>query len=155
LEWVRDGSVLFEGPRIPHRAVPVSAADRAAFRRERAARPAGGLRELSSRGASPAPAPEAVRRMEVTYPDEMFPAQHPPLESEGVRLAPNGDVWVPMSAPAARSRRVVNVLRADGTLRGALELPPEREFVAVDRSGVYLARRDPDGLLWLERYAVR
>lgn len=153
LRWYREGRLVAEGPPIPFEAVRVTAAERAAFRRERAQAPAGMARADAGASASREPSPQAIRQMETAFSDEMFPASLPPFVEDGGILSPGGDLWVVRSAPTGARVRRVDILAPDGRRRGHLSLPEGRRLVALEVAGIFLARTDDDGLEWLERYA--
>ncbi len=149
LTWYRDGVAVATGPAITHEAVRITTADREAFRRERAASPAGMARASGGGGE---PSPQMLRRVEEMFPDATFPDAKPPFIEDGALLSPGEDVWVIRSGPHGERRARIDILTSGGVRRGWLALPEGRRLVALAREGVYLARIDEDGLEWLERY---
>lgn len=150
LRWYRDGREVVAGPAIEHTRVPVTAREREAFRRERAAQPSG-MARLGAAG-SEEPRADAVRRTAQAFPDALFPPTKPPFEESGALLSPAEDVWVIRSGAVGSPRARIDVLAPDGSRRGHLLLPPGRRLLAIEAEGIYLARIDEDGLEWLERY---
>jgi hypothetical protein len=150
LRWFRDGKLAAEGPVLAHEPVPVSAADRKAYREERAANVG---RSSMSGPAGTAPSAAARRTIEDAYPDALFPLVKPPFIENGATISPAGDVWVTRSGSPAERRARIDVLAPDGTRKGHLLLPEARRLVSLERGGVYLARTDEDGFEWIERYA--
>lgn len=152
LRWFRDGRAVAEGPPLDFTPIPVRAAERDAFRRERARTPAGRVGFRSPAGV-PDPSPAALRSARDAYPDEMFPAVKPPFVEHGAQLSPRGDTWVTLSGAAGEERSMIEVISPTGTTRGKLLLPPQRGLVALGNHGIYLVRTDQDGLQWLEVHA--
>jgi hypothetical protein len=150
LRWFKEGKLDETGPRIPYTPVPVTAAERDAFRSRKAAepmpgsmRPTGGDAQLNVMGPV---------RAKAAWPDSLFPAYFPPFEVGGVRIAPNGDLWVKRIGSAGETTKRVDILDSSGKLRTALRLPPGRELFQVGPAGVYLLSVDGDGFQTLERY---
>lgn len=155
LQWVRKGAPARTGTPIPVQPVAITAADREAYRRDRAANPSG----AAPGGRAPAPrdgdvTPEAMQRMREAYPDAQFPTHKPPFVERGAFRSPGGQIWVVRSpTTAALKGNRVDVLDASGRRVRELELPAGRHLLALERTGVYLVREDDDGLQYLERYA--
>lgn len=152
LRWLEPGGMVRDGPLLAHAPLPVTEADREAFREYRAMNPAGGA-SLSGPAATSGPTPEARRRASEAYPDAMFPRHKPPFEENGAWLSPGGEIWVVRSRPAGDPSAVVDVLDSGGVLRRVVRLPPGTRLVALERGGIYLVRTDADGLEFLQRYA--
>jgi hypothetical protein len=152
LRWVVDRRTVADGPRLSYDPVPITAEDRDAFRDERARAPAG-MAAAGGGGANRGPSPEARRRMAAAYPDESFPRYRPPFEEWGAWLSPEGDVWVARSRSRTESFQAIDILEPGGSRRRQLRLPEGRRIVALERSGIFLARVNDDGLEFLERYA--
>jgi hypothetical protein len=152
LRWFREGRAVAEGPPIAFTPVPVTAAERDAFRRERALAPAGRIAFRSPAGAAE-PSAAALRSAREAYPDEMFPAVKPPFVENGAQLSPRGDTWVTLSGAVGDRRRVIEIISPTGTSRGKLLLPPNRGLIALGEGGLYFVRTDQDGLQWLEVHA--
>lgn len=152
LRWYQDGRVLREGPVIPYAKVPITAEDRADYKKQRLEQPAAGMRAVGPSGRPAAPSAEARQRIEEAYPDASFPTHKPPFVEGGLFLAPNGELWVVRSMPRGSRQARVDVLTSEGRRRAELDLPPGRQLVALERGGIWLARVDDDGLQWLERY---
>lgn len=153
LQWIRERTPLRTSAALPYTRVPLTAADREAYRRERAANPSG-----ASAGGPPVlrdgeVTPEAMAKMLEAYPDAQFPQNKPPFVERGVFRSPSGQLWV-VRSPAGTSMfgNVVEVLDAAGRRMRELELPAGRQLLALERTGVYLVREDDDGLQYLERY---
>lgn len=150
---VRGGTVVSTSAPIPFERVPVTAADREALRRDKAANAPGvsfGGRAMTAEGGV---TPERMARMREEFPDALFPATKPPLVEHGVFRSPGGQLWVVRSpvGPSLRGTRI-DVLDATGRRVREITLPAGRHLVALDRGGIYLVREDDDGLQYLERH---
>jgi hypothetical protein len=152
LKWYLAGKLVAEGPVLPFTPIPITRADREAFRAERMRQPMGGMRSNNPSGRSE-PSPEERKRIEEAFADAVFPTHKPPFVENGLLRAPNGDLWVIRSAPFAAEVQRVDILSGAGARTASLDLPRGRRLVALDRRGVYLVRVDDEGLEWLERYA--
>lgn len=152
LRWYENGKLASEGPSLAFTPIAITAAERTAFRNERAAQgPAGGL---MSGGGNDASRQEAARRsMLDVYPDNFFPKAMPPFVEGGVRRSPGGDIWVERSRAAADKVRRFDVLTAAGTLRATVQLPDATHLVSLQPGAIYLIRTDSDGLQTLERHS--
>ncbi|MCC7003926.1 MAG: hypothetical protein IT357_17355 [Gemmatimonadaceae bacterium] len=151
LRWYQAGKVIAEGPAINFVPIPITAADRDAFRAERMRQPASGMRSTAP-SAKAEPSPAMRKRIEEAFADEVFPSHKPPFIENGLLRAQNGELWVQRSAAFGQRVTRIDVLRPSGARKATLDLPPGRRLVAVDRLGVYLVRVDDEGLEWLERY---
>ncbi len=145
------GAASHEGPTLTFTAVPVTTGERDAFRREMAVRPRGAV---SFKTSSPRdePSPTLLNRMRADYPDAFFPPVKPPFAEGALRISPGGELWVVRSTATGERRAPVDILGATGARRASLVLPANTRLVALEKSGVYLAREDDDGFEVLERY---
>ena len=80
------------------------------------------------------------------WPDVM-----PAFAANGVRVTPEGDVWVRRSVPAG-GEAVFDVFGADGQLKERITLPADRRIAGFGPEHVYMVRNDEFDLQWLERY---
>jgi hypothetical protein len=155
-QWVREGRPVRTSPAIATEPIRITAADREAYRRERAANPSGIGRGAPADGSV---TPEAMQRMREAYPDNMFPMYKPPfVERTGTLIpilrTPGGHLLVARSpTTASMIPNRIDVLDAQGRRVREITLPPGRRLLSVDRQGIYLAQEDEDGLQYLERYA--
>jgi hypothetical protein len=153
LQWIRERTALRTADAIEHAKVPLTAADREAYRRDRAANPSG-----MAMGGAPAVrdgevTPEAMAKMREAYPDAQFPPHKPPFVERGAFRSPGGHLWVVRSpAGVALKGTHIDILDSAGRRIRELDLPVGRQLVALERNGVYLVREDDDGLQYLERY---
>jgi hypothetical protein len=154
VEWIRDGRVEARGRSVAYTPVRVTAAEREAFRAERALQPPGRARAVNPAGQPQPPRGSTPTRPVPGIPDEAFPDSKPPFAgSAAVRISPEGEVWVTRSRAWNDSMPIVDVFGADGNPVRQLRLPPRTRLVGFGARTIYLVRRDADDLEWLERYA--
>lgn len=153
LRWYEDGKLLSEGPSLAFTPIAITAAERSAFRNERAAQGSGGG-QMSGPAGNEATRQEAARRsMLDVYPDNFFPKAMPPFVEGGVRRSPGGDIWVERSRAAGDKVRRFDILTSAGVLRATVQLPDDTHLVSLQPGGIYLVRTDADGLQFLGRYS--
>ncbi len=80
------------------------------------------------------------------WPDVM-----PAFVAGGVRVTPEGDVWVRRSVPAGGDA-VFDVFGADGQLKERITLPADSRIAGFGPEHVYVVRNDEFDLQWLARY---
>jgi len=134
--------VRTSGPPLTVSAVPVTDAEKAAWRAER-----GGLAAGLGRGGAPPknlpPPPQAE-----------FPEVMPPFVAASLFAAPNGELWV------LRSHRftdvpVYDVFNAAATMSRRVALPATKaRLVGFGNRVLYIVRRDADDLEYLQRYRL-
>jgi hypothetical protein len=126
LERWRHGQLVATGPAIPHQPVSVTATDRDEDRLRRSRQPAAGVRMANTDGSPAAPGGGARRisdRIAEMFPDESYPASHPPFASEApIHQAPDGTLWVFRGATERRPTAEVDRLGADGSYLGTFTL---------------------------------
>jgi hypothetical protein len=154
LEVWRDGKLLMRGPTIDVPRLPVTTAERNAFRDERARQPAGSL----SMPRPQQPASESERtaaRRRVGVPDEAFPPALPPIvESEPTPVDADGLIWVARSYRATDSNRHYDIFNDRGDLVERVTLPNRGRVIGFGRGAVYVTSLDDDDLQWIERHEM-
>ena len=151
LRWLRDGRVVDSGPPIPFNQVPVTAAERDAFREQKSLEGGGGASIGVGPGAS---APRmSLERVKAAWPDSLFPRTMPPFEAHAMLLSPNGDFYVGRTGAASESVRRVDVLDESGRRRATIRLPEHSRLVGLGVRAIYVLRFDDDGLQTLQRFA--
>jgi hypothetical protein len=80
-----------------------------------------------------------------------WPEHKPAFLSNGVWVAPEGDMWVQRHVSAGEAVWF-DVFGADAELKGKVTLPAGRQVVGIGKSAVYVVRTDELGLQWLEKY---
>jgi hypothetical protein len=155
-ELWRNGKVAITGPLQNVPAIPVTAAERDAFRDEQASRPAGGA------GIGNAPirlnrisdADRAARRKALDLPDEAFPNEMSPIvefRSTIVDLA--GNVWVARSFSSKEKDRLYDVFDQRCNVIRRVVVPNRGRVVGFGKGIVLVATRDDDDVEWIEKYA--
>ncbi len=151
LRWYKDGKLVETGPPIPFTPVRLTAAERDAFRAQKALEPSGGGVSIGG-GPSSTSRTQDPARVRAAWPDSIFPDVMPPFEMHGALLPANGDVWVRRTGPASQTSARVDILDVHGKLRAILRLPPRARLFALGSRFVYLLAVDTDGFQTLVRY---
>lgn len=143
------------GPAVAYTPVPIGAAERDAYRVAlRGGTGTGGARSGPVSGFSVnGPRPRAAA---VEVSDDEFPATFPAFSGDGIRVTPEGEIWVPRYRPAKERTPTYDIFDDAGRLVGAAKLREHSSVVGFGAGSVYVARRDPeDDFRYLERYARR
>lgn len=132
---------VFTSPELVSTRVPVTAAERNAYReREDAAR-------MVAAGAS-----GAAQRLPPTG-DAEFPATMPAFIASSVLSSPDGEIWVGRSFAFNAATRRYDIFDATGRLIGVATLRRDATVVGFGGGLVLVARTDPDDhLVYLESY---
>jgi hypothetical protein len=135
---------LSSGAPVTTDAVPVTDADKEAWRAERRAIASQGLQGGRGGGMPAGAAPP--------LPNPEFPAFKPPFVPAGVFARPNGELWVLRSRKASEEIPVYDVFNAMGTMIARVAFPAKTRLVGFGNGSVYAARTDDDDLQYLQRY---
>lgn len=130
--------VRTSGPPMQFTPVPVTEAEKAAWRADRLSR----VRPRSAGSMAP------------SLPDPEWPTTMPPFVYSETFARPNGELWVLRSHKAA-DPRVYDVFGPASTIIARVALPPKTRLVGFGNGTVYLVRRDDDDLEYLQRYRVQ
>ena len=134
---------LHPGPVIPHTPIPVTAAERTAFRERHSS-----SRMTASGGGESRRAPAVS--------DAEFPATMPAFIGTSVMVAPDGTVWVGRSHRSADRTWTYDLLDRHGRHLGSATIPSHSVVAGFGKGVVYVARTTPDDdLVYLERHLVR
>jgi hypothetical protein len=136
--YSRNG-VRTAGPPIAFTPVPVTGAEKAAWRADR-------LSRVRTRSAGVMPPPN--------LPDPEWPTTMPPFVYYETFARPNGELWVLRSHKAADAR-VYDVFGPASTIIAQVALPPKTRLVGFGNGTIYLVRRDDDDLEYLQRYRLQ
>jgi len=140
---VERAGVMRPGPTIAHTPIPVTAAEKTAYRDRHAA-----ARMTASGGGQTRRAPPVS--------DAEFPATMPPFIASSVLSAPNGTIWIGRSHRASDRTWTYDLFDAQGRPTGGATLPVHSRVVGFGEVVVYVARTDPnDDLVYLERHRLR
>jgi hypothetical protein len=148
LDWVDADGTPHLGDEVKVEEVRVTAADRAVFEKPPSeggsgTGATGGVR--MGRAGGPPPRP----------PRSALPDRLPPARYSGVRVAPDGRVWVERLQHLTEDRSLLDVFDGAGRRVGQYRLPPGREVVGFGARTLYAIHTDEDGLQWLERYIIQ
>ncbi len=151
VDWVDPAGRLHRGPPLTAEPVRIGKAEKKEY-----------LEDLAASGVR-VQAEDRNGRMSISMsrgggnPDEdpfsadEWPDSKPPFVSGGIRVGPDGLVWVERSV-AAGAPDLYDVIGADGGLVRRVTLPAGYRIVAVGARGVYARRMDDNGISWLERF---
>lgn len=148
IEWIGADGRRTIGPTLGYTPVKIGTAEK----EEWADRMSGGVAVMVMRGpGGGSPPPSAVRPPRPNIDEQEWPDVKPPFVSGGVRVAPDGELWVQVSQPAGKPE-VWDVIDGRGQRVRQVVLPADRRLVALGATAIYAVRRDADDLEWLERY---
>ena len=133
------------GPPVKVNPVPVTEAEKEAWREER--RNLAG--PVQGRGGTPPRGRPPVRR-----PDPDFPAFLPPFVAGATLGRGNGELWVLRSRKANDPIPVYDVFNSTGSMIGRVVLAPKSRVVGFGNDAVYVVRRDDDDLEYLQRHKL-
>ena len=138
-----DRGEVHTSPAIPHTPIPVTAAERTAFRERHSS-----SRMTASGGGESRRAPAVS--------DAEFPPNMPPFIATRVVVAPDGTVWVGRSQRSTDRTWSYDLFDRHGRRVGGATLPAHSVVVGFGADVVYVARTNPDDdLVYLERHHVR
>ena len=135
--WYGSGPPIV-GQTVAYQPVPVAEADkdmlRAAFKQ--------GMAAVGSAAAA------------IKMPEPEFAATKPPFAGRGAAVAaPNGEVWVSRSV-GAKAPAEYDRFDGRGRLAGRITLVPQAAVIGFGKQTVYVARKDQDDLMYLERHRM-
>lgn len=130
------------GPPVAFTAVPVTEAEKEAWRAARR-----GLPMAGRGGAMPKNLPPP--------PESEFPAVMPPFVSAATMARPNGEIWVQRSHKWTEAP-IYDVFGSSGSIIRRVAMPsPSARLVGFGSNTVYVVRRDADDLEYLQRYKLQ
>ena len=143
VEWIGTDGRRTAGPRLPFTPVKIGKAEK----EEWADRMGGAVMMMRT--------PEGSRTMRPPRPnidDQTWPDAKPPFVANGVRVTPEGELWIEVSQRAGTGTPLYDVVDARGQRIRQVLLPEGRRLVGFGQGTLYAVRRDADDLEWLERY---
>jgi hypothetical protein len=141
--FLERGTGVKTGPVMPFNPIPVTSAERAAYREATSAN-----RMFASGGGG-----EARR---ATVDDAMFPAEMPAFIATSVVGDARGRIWIGRSFRSFDKVRRYDVYDGQGAHVGAATLPVGSRIAGFGEGVVYIARTDPaDDLIYLERHRLK
>lgn len=136
------GNVMRPGPVIPHTPVPVTTAEKAAYREQRSS-----ARMVAAGGSQTGRAPPVS--------DAEFPEFMPPFVATSVTRA-GGTLWIGESFRVSDQTRRYRLHDPQGRQVGRATLPRNSRVAGISDDFIYVARTDPgDDLVYLERHRRR
>ena len=151
VEWIATDGRRVSGPSLPYTPVKIGKAEK----EEWADRMTGGTAVMIMRGGSgnaSAPPPSAMRPPRPNIDEQDWPEVKPPFVANGLRVSPDGELWIQVSQPAVAKGDLWDVVDARGQRIRQVVLPEGRRLVGLGKGTLYTVRRDADDLEWLERY---
>lgn len=138
VEWYDTGGRVTRGPEIAYDALPMTDADKDAFRKSTGPGPSVGMvgGSTAARGDS----------------GPLFAATHPPFEPEGVIVSPQEQVWVQRSAQAGATFTIYDVFDGAGVRVRRVQFPAGSDIVGFGRAAVYVREAGGRGAA-LKKYA--
>jgi hypothetical protein len=141
---LKPGRPMVHGPPISYTALPVTRAERDAYRARHAAVRSSAALKNGGGGAT-------MRAPPVS--DAEFPSVMPPFIASAVVTTPEGEIWIGRSHGAADPTWRYEIFDAGSRLIGAATLGANSVVVGFGAGTVYIARTDlADDLVYLERY---
>jgi hypothetical protein len=150
-----DGARVVEGPRVPYTPLPITRAERDAFRDDAARRPRGTASATTPAGQPVRGADRDAARRAVGITDDAFPPRLPAIVDERATLVdPVGRIWVARSFAASSTDRAYDVFDDHGELKARVMAKRRGRIVGFGPASVYVATPDEDDVEWIERYAM-
>jgi hypothetical protein len=144
LDVVSATGVVRHGSPRSYPPLPVTAADRSAYRKQMSFVRSGA--SLKGGGTGP-------QRSEDVVPDAEFPLSMPPFVASSVAMSPDGQLWIGRSHPAGEHLWYYDIFDARGAVVAVAKIAAGSKVVGFGPGVVYVARTDPaDDLVYLERY---
>ena len=142
IAFLERGSPLKSGPVLSGTAIPVTAAERDAYRERNSAN-----RIVATGG---------VESRRVQIDDASFPADMPAFIATAVLSDATGRIWVGRSHRSTDRTWRYDLYDAQGAHVGVATLPVHSRIVGFGDGVAYIARTDPaDDLVYLERHLLR
>jgi hypothetical protein len=152
--WFSTSGTRTIGPTIAYQRVPVTSAEKQAYRDSYAESPPAGM---SMRGDATGRLTVSSRSLPYREP-AAWPAQKSPFENSAhaVLASPNGEIWVRKQLPYTERKPAYDVIGGGGELAERVVLPERSFVVGFGRSGVvYVVRKDESDLQYLQRFRLR
>lgn len=153
MEWINpDGSKVAGAP-IPYTPIKVTKDEQRSFTRQFLANsPTSGRGEDGGMSATPSSAmtEERVREMVSTNAFAEFKG---PTTGRAPLFGVNGTVWVERAVPHGEPAQF-DVLSPRGEPLERIQLGKDRRLAAIGQASLYVVAVDPDGVEYVERYAI-
>jgi hypothetical protein len=149
VEWLLNGETVSVGRPLNPTRKPLVQEEVEAYQRNRQSRPQGSMRFVGGEGDE-----HSRRAVSRLREDWEFPEELPHFVGDSVMISPTGDLWVARKTAWNDTVPVMDVFNARGEHVRQVLLPESTHLVGFGKTDVFLARRDGDDLLWLQRYAM-
>lgn len=152
VEWWNERGITRSGAAVPYSRHPVTPDEQRAYM-EQQVRP--GRVVLFGAGQqmrnAPNVSPERSGSLAAEIERATWPEHFPPF-GPGVRVAPNGHIWVPLVRTSKDSTQRFDLLDPMGRRVRTIALPRRTRLLALGEPYVYLVRADEDDVEYLQRY---
>jgi len=152
--WVSPSGQRTVGPLIAFQRVPVTSAEKQAYRENYPSAPNMSVSMSSDRGGVTSASSRPMPYREPSYwPETKDPFGNAP---HTVLASPTGEVWILKQLPHTEKNPTYDVIGSRGELTGRVIIPPRSRVIGFGRNGaVYVVRRDDDDLEYLQRFRLR
>jgi hypothetical protein len=143
VEWIQPDGRRITGPHLAYTPVRIGKAEK----EEWADQMGGAVMMMRTPQGS-----QTMRPPRPNIDDQTWPETKPPFVTNGIRVSPEGELWIQVSQPAGAKAPLYDVVDAHGRRIRQVLLPEGRRLVGLGKGTLYAVRRDADDLEWLERY---
>lgn len=143
VEWTTSAGAMVAGPSVPYSAIAVDAAEKEEWRRQARER-SGTMTTTTADGRT------TQRTVPVPEP-ATWPPSKPPFVAPAM-IAPNGMLWLERSRAVRDVVTSYDVFAPNGRLVERVTMSATRRIVGFGKGRIYVAVRDDDDLLRVERY---
>ena len=148
VEWL--GTPRATGPAVRYPKVPVTQADKDAIARAASDTRGRFSVQVGDGGGGGGGRAPSIAPPQLPEPD--WPEFKPAFVGNGARMAPNGELWVQRSQPAAAAP-LYDIFDGQGRLVRQVRLQKDTRLVGFGATSVYVARTDTgDDLQYLQRF---
>lgn len=138
------------GPVVSYIPIKIGAPERDAYRKQQQSNPGTMLVRGTGGGGAVTGQPRITSS---PVSDDDFPPVMPAFPIGGLRITPNGEIWVSRYRAANDKIPTYDIFDSTGKLIGKATLKPNSTIVGFGAGTVYIARQDPeDDLRYLEKY---
>jgi hypothetical protein len=139
VDWIAPDGTVTTGPEIPHGILPMTEADKRAYRAEQAALPSVGVRSMGGGSSLAGLEPE-------------FAQTRAPFSPDAVTVSPDAQVWVKRARPAGATDVVYDVFDSRGRRIARLAFPTGSHVAGFGAGAVFMRSSDPSGGAVLAKY---
>jgi sugar lactone lactonase YvrE len=143
VDWIETDGRVTRGPAVVHDPVPMTDADRAAYRATSEKGPSVGTSASGGAGGG------------LSGLEPRFAETKAPFRPEDVIVSPDGRVWVLRSRAATTTAVTYDVFDGRGQRIDRLEFPDRSLIIGFGKGAVYVRESGADGRVTLKKYLVR